>query len=88
MSTGSKVWNSSSRTEPHGVPEQFEETAQASALPYEADSFGDDAHGRSIMRPSRGDLKRHLTFLKGESRRARFAKETSWAEFLLSLPAK
>ncbi len=61
--------------------------AQASALLFEQDSFGDEAHGLSILMPVREDLKKHLPFVRGDYRRTRFAKETSWDEFLLSLPA-
>ncbi len=62
--------------------------AQASALLFERDAFEDEAHGMSLMMPAREDLKQRLTFLRGDYRRTRFAKETSWDEFLLSLPKK
>lgn len=58
-----------------------------SALVFERDAFGEEAWGLSVMLPDRAQLKEHLPFLRGDYRRTRFAKQTSWDEFLLSLPA-
>lgn len=86
------LWNFSTQLV-HLVPDpavqkavtRFRQT-QRLAMIYERDSHGSAANGISILMPFRDQLDKYRPFIKGEYQNTRFAKDSAWDEFLLSLP--
>lgn len=60
--------------------------AQRAAMLYERDAHGSAANGVSILMPFRDQLSKYRPFIQGPYQETRFAQDSAWDDFLLSLP--
>lgn len=86
------LWNFTTQLV-HLVPDKAVQTAvtrlrnaQRAAMIYERDAHGNAANGISILMPFRDQLAKYRPFIQGPYQETRFAQDSAWDDFLLTLP--